>query len=162
MKQQGIIVAAILVGAFLGDRFKLPSGILMGGMVAGLVAKGVVSGTLPGGNLLSIVAQLLVAYVIVSNSDVSTIRRHPEIVPVAIGYTILLIGFCVGAAWVLNRFFHIDIRTAIYATAPGGLSGMALSAADAGAETPISIVFQLFRLILILVSTPLLSIFLSK
>lgn len=42
MQQPWIIGAAILAGAFLGDRLKLPSGILTGGMIAGLVAKGFV------------------------------------------------------------------------------------------------------------------------
>ena len=162
MLQQGIIVASILVGAYLGQRFKLPSGALTGGMIAGLVAKGVVSANVPSGNVLSIASQLLVAYVVVSNSDVDTIRKHPEIVPVALGYIVVLIAFCIGAAWLLNRFFHIDIRTALYATAPGGLSGMALSAADAGAETPISLMFHLLRLTLVLVSTPLIASLFAK
>jgi len=157
MLQQGIIVASILVGALAGHYSKLPSGALAGGMIAGLVAKGFVSANVPSNNVLSIVSQVLVAYVVVSNSDVQTIRKHPEIVPIALGYILVLVAFCAGAAWALNKFFHLDIRTAIYATAPGGLSGMALSAADAGAETPISMMFHLFRLTLILVSTPLLA-----
>lgn len=154
MKDQGIIVGAILIGALLGNHFKLPSGILTGGLVAGLVAKGFVSASLPYGPVLSTVSQLLVAYVVVSNSDVATIRRHPEFIPLALGYIIVLIGFCLLSAWVLSRFFHIDLQTAIYATAPGGLSGMALTAAESGAETPISMMFQLFRLTIILAVTP--------
>lgn len=162
MKQQLIIIAAILAGAFLGQKLKLPSGVLTGGMIAGLVAKGLVSGNVPSGNILSIASQLLVAYVVVSNSDVETIRKHPEIVPIALGYILALVAFCFGSAWILNKAFGIDIRTAVFATAPGGLSGMALSAADAGAETPISMMFHLFRITLILVSTPLLAAFASK
>lgn len=157
MKDQFIIVAAILVGAWLGQHFKLPSGVLTGGMIAGLIAKGIVTSNVPCGNLLSIASQLLVAYVVVSNSDVATIKQHPEILPIALGYIVVLILFCLGAALILNKFFHLDIRTAIYATAPGGLSGMALSMADAGAETPLSMMFHLLRLTLILISTPFLA-----
>jgi membrane AbrB-like protein len=157
MQQQAIIIVSILVGAFLGNHFKLPSGALTGGMIAGLVAKGIVSANVPSGNILSIASQVLVAYVIVSNSDVQTIRQHPEIVPIALGFIIVLVAFCFGAAWALHKVFHLDIKTAIYATAPGALSGMALSAADAGAETPISMMFHLFRLTFILLSTPLLA-----
>jgi len=162
MKNQGIIVCAILIGAWLGNHFKLPSGILTGGMIAGLIAKGIVLGNVPSGNLLSIVSQLLVAYVVVSNSDVETIRKNPQVFPIALGYIIILIGFCLLAALALKYFFKFDIRTAIYATAPGGISGMALSMADAGAETPISMMFHLLRLTLILVSTPLLSALFAK
>ncbi len=162
MQQPWIIGAAILAGAFLGDRFRLPSGILTGGMIAGLLAKGFVEGNLPGGRALSVISQLLVAYVVVSNSDVATIRKHPEILPIAVGYILALSLFCLSAAWLLNKWFGLDLGTAIYATAPGGLSGMALSAAESGVETPVSIVFQLLRLILILILTPFLAALFGK
>jgi membrane AbrB-like protein len=162
MKEKVIIIFAILVGAWLGNRFKLPSGVLVGGMVAGLVAKGFISVNIPGSNILSIISQLAVAYVVVSNSDVETIKQNPQVIPVALGYIVVLILFCLGMALVLYYVFHIDLRTAIFATAPGGLSGMALSMADAGAETPISMMFHLFRLTLILVTTPLLASLFAK
>jgi membrane AbrB-like protein len=163
MKEKGIIIiAAILAGAWLGNKLKIPSGYLTGGMIAGLVVKGLVSANVPMGNILSIVSQLLVAYVIVSNSDVEVIRRHPEVVPIALGYIAVLSLFCFGLAIVLNKVFHFDIRTAIFATAPGGLSGMALSMTDAGAETPVSMTFHLFRVVLVLIVTPLMASLFTK
>ena len=152
-----LVVVAILAGAWLGHRLKLPSGYLTGGMVAGLIVKGFLSSNVPAGNALSVISQLLVAYVIVSNSDLDVIKRHPETVPIALGYIAVLTLFCLGMALVLNKVFHFDIRTAIFATAPGGLSGMALSMNEGGAETPISMMFHLFRITLVLVLTPLLS-----
>ncbi len=162
MKDQGVIVAAIFLGAWAGHYFKLPSGILTGGMIAGLVAKGIVLADIPSGNLLSTISQLLVAYVVVSNSDVASIRRHPEAVPLAVGYIFVLIVFCMIAAWGISRWFDLDLQTAIYATAPGGLAGMALSATDAGAETPVSMMFHLFRLTIILIVTPYLAAFFTR
>jgi uncharacterized membrane protein AbrB (regulator of aidB expression) len=48
MKEKGIIIiAAILAGAWLGGRLKLPSGYLIGGMIAGLIVKGIVSSNVP-------------------------------------------------------------------------------------------------------------------
>lgn len=160
MKEKGIIIAAILVGAWLGNRLRLPSGYLTGGMIAGLIAKGFFSSaSLPAGGALSVVSQLLVAYVLVSNSDLEVIKKNPAVVPIALGYIVVLTLFCFGLAIVLNKVFHLDIRTAIFATAPGGLSGMALSMTDGGAETPISMTFHLFRIILVLILTPLLASF---
>ncbi len=157
MKDKGIIIiAAILAGAWLGGRLKLPSGYLIGGMIAGLVVKGILLQRADG-QRLSIVSQILVAYVIVSNSNVEVIKQHPEVVPVALAYIFVLSAFCLGLALILNKVFHFDIRTAIFATAPGGLSGMALSMSDSGAETPISMMFHLFRMILVMVTTPLLA-----
>ena len=157
MKEKFIIIMAILIGAWLGNRVKLPSGYLVGGLVFGLFAKGFAGGNLPSGNILSVVSQILVAYVVVSNSNVQTIKQHPEIFPVALGYIVVLLALCLGLSFILNKVFHIDLITAIYATAPGGLSGMALSAADAGAETPISMMFHLVRITVVLIATPLLA-----
>ncbi len=158
MKDKGIIIiAAILAGAWLGGKLKLPSGYLIGGMIAGLVVKGILGSNVPMGSALSIISQILVAYVIVSNSNVEVIKQHPEVVPVALAYIFVLSAFCLGLAFVLNKVFHFDIRTAIFATAPGGLSGMALTMSDAGAETPISMMFHLFRMILVMVTTPILA-----
>ncbi|HWP69175.1 MAG TPA: AbrB family transcriptional regulator [Rectinemataceae bacterium] len=163
MKEKGIIIiAAILAGAWLGNKLKIPSGYLTGGMIAGLIAKGFLASNLPTGSVLSIISQLLVAYVVVSNSDVEVIRRHPEVVPIALGYIAVLSLFCFGLAIVLNKVFHFDIKTAIFATAPGGLSGMALSMTDAGAETPISMTFHLFRMVLVLILTPFLASLFTK
>ncbi len=163
MKQNSfVVIAAILAGAWLGGRLKLPSGYLIGGMLAGLLAKAAFSSNVPAGNVLSIVSQILVAYVLVSNSNVEVIRSHPEVIPIALGYIVVLSAFCLGLAIILNKVFHFDIRTAIFATAPGGLSGMALSMNESGAETPISMTFHLFRMILVLVTTPLLASFFYK
>ncbi len=162
MKEKAIIIAAIVVGAWLGNRLKMPSGYLTGGLIAGLVAKGFAGGNIPSGNILSTVSQVLVAYVVVSNSDVSVIKKNLNILPLALGYTVLLILFSLGVAFILSKAFHIDLATAIYGTAPGGLSGMALSATDAGAEMPISIMFHLFRVVILLVVTPFLAAFLTR
>ena len=158
MKERGIvIIAAILVGAWLGNRLKLPSGYLTGGMLLGLIAKGFLSANVPMGGALSVVSQILVAYIVVFNSDLEVLKRHPEVVPIALGYVVVLTLFCFGLSMVLNKVFHFDIKTAIFATAPGGLSGMALSMTDGGAETPISMTFHLFRMVLVLIVTPLLA-----
>ena len=66
-----------------------PSGVMVGGMVAGFFVKGATLGELPNGDLLSVVSQLLVAYVIVSNSDVASLRAHSEAVPAALFYIAL-------------------------------------------------------------------------
>lgn len=162
MKEQGIIVFAVLIGAWFGHWLKLPSGILVGGMVAGLFAKGVTLGDIPSGTVMSVLSQLAVAWVIVSNSDVAAIRAHPEVVPAALSYVAVLLCGCVGLAFLVTRFFGIDLKTAIYATAPGALSGMALSAADAGAETPLSMMFHLFRMVIVLIATPVTAYYLTR
>ncbi len=162
MRDTFFIIVSILIGGFAGHILRLPSGILVGGLVAGLLTKGVTLGSLPSGSFMSVLSQVLVAYVVVSNSDVASLRTHPEAVPAALFYIVLLLAFCVLMAFLIVRFFGIDLNTAIYATAPGGLSGMALSATDAGAETPVSLVFHLFRMVIVLIVTPLIALFFTR
>ena len=50
----------------------------------------------------------------------------------------------------------------MYATALGVLSGMALSASDAGAETPVSLIFHLFRTVIVLIVTPFAALLLKR
>lgn len=162
MKEKLIILAAIVIGAFVGNRIRLPSGYLTGGLIVGLAAKGIVGGNVPYSSSMSFISQLLVAYILVATSNVNSIGQNPEVIPVALAYVLALMAFTTGIAFMLNKFFHIDLLTAIYGTAPGGLSGMAITAVDAGAETAISAVFQLFRIILVMIATPLLAALLSK
>jgi membrane AbrB-like protein len=162
MKEKIIIVAAILVGAWVGNRIRLPSGYLTGGLILGLVAKGIVGGNVPYGGPMSLISQLLVAYILVATSNVESIGQRPEVIPIALAYVLALLAFTTGIAFLLNKVFHIDLLTAIYGTAPGGLSGMAITAVDAGAETAISAVFQVLRIILVMIATPLLAALLSR
>jgi hypothetical protein len=112
------------------------------------IAKGIVGGNVPYGGPISLVSQLLVAYILVATSSVDSITKRPEVIPIALAYVLALLAFTTGLAFVLNKVFHIDLLTAMYGTAPGGLSGMAVTAVDAGAETAISTIFQVFRIIL--------------
>ncbi len=145
MKEKIIIVTAILVGAWIGSKLKLPSGYLTGGLILGLIVKGIVGGNVPSSGSVSMISQLLVAYVLVATSNVES-----------------LLAFTTGLSFILNRFFHIDLLTAMYSTAPGGISGMAITAVEAGADTAISSAFQVLRIVLVLVATPLLAAILSK
>lgn len=162
LRESIVIAVSVLLGGLLGRLLHLPSGVMVGGMVAGFFVKGAPLGELPSGDLLSVVSQLLVAYVIVSNSDVASLRAHPEAVPAALFYIALLLTFCIGMAFVVTHFFGIDLQTAVYATAPGALSGMALSASDAGAETPVSLIFHLFRTVIVLIVTPFAALLLKR
>ena len=83
-------------------------------------------------------SQMLVAYIFVATSDMNSIGEHPEVIPIALAYVLALLVFTTGVAFLLNKVFHIDLLTAMYGTAPGGLSGMAITAVDAGADTTIS------------------------
>ena len=80
-----------MLGGLIGHVIKMPSGIMVGGMIAGLAVKIALAPDLDGSRWLSILSQLLVAGAIVFNSDVSSVKALPSMIPVALGYSVVML-----------------------------------------------------------------------
>ena len=70
MRESIVIAVSVLLGGLLGRLLHLLSGVMVGGMIAGFFVKGATLGELPSGDLLSVVSQLLVAYVTTDRKSV--------------------------------------------------------------------------------------------
>ena len=57
-------------------------------------------------------------------------------------------------AKVLEKVCHLDPMTALFSTPPGGLTGLAVAGASMGSDSPISLLFQMVRLIFVLLVIP--------
>ncbi|MPN64205.1 hypothetical protein SDC9_211976 [bioreactor metagenome] len=106
---------------------------------------------------LSWVSQALVAYVLVRGSDFSSIAEIPRYLPAAIAYSFSLLIFTLGLAWVFSRLCKMDFLTSLFATTPGGLTGIAIVAVDIGADPTISILFNICRIVTILIVVPIIA-----
>jgi hypothetical protein len=152
------VAAGVLAGAGAGVLLRLPSGAMIGGLLGGLVAKGLlglgVDEPIPA---LSVAAQIGVAYVLVRGADFAAIRSFPRLLPAALLYGLLLLGFTILMAWAFGRLCGLDFATSLFATSPGGLSGIAVVAQEAGADAPVAVLFNLCRILVILVLLPLLA-----
>lgn len=145
---------SIFIGGMAGLLMKIPAGVLVGGLVAGLVYKAVSGSPSYSTKYLSIVAQLLVAYVIVAGADISSMRTLPRLIPVAVGYSFVLLFFSFALAWLCSRYMGIDLFTALFAMPPGGLSGLGLAAAEVGANAPVVILFHVIRIVIVVLAVP--------
>jgi membrane AbrB-like protein len=67
---------------------------------------------------------------------------------------VILVGGCFILALVLNKTAGWDMLTCLIATAPGGLSPMILLAVEMGADSNRVVVFQVLRMVLVLLLTP--------
>ncbi len=73
--------------------------------------------------------------------------------PVAVGVAVL-IGCGLAVAVALNRWFGWDMATALYASTPGGLSELAISSDEAGAQSHIVVAVHTVRVVIIVLLGP--------
>lgn len=152
---EGLVVLAVLGGGAAGNALGAPAGYLVGGLLGGLVAKGLVGlSALPGGGAVAVVGQVLVAYSMVCSADLSALRAFPRLFPVAVLSAAILTAVSLGLAKGLEKVCHLDPMTALFSTPPGGLTGLAVAGADLGSDSPISLLFQLVRIVFVLLVIP--------
>ncbi len=161
MNHVALVWIAVALGGFLGHIMRIPSGIMVGGMIAGLAVKIAFAPDMEGSRWLSIISQLLVAGAIVFNSDVSSVKALPSMIPVALGYSVVMLLLGVAVALSLSRFFGMDIMTSLFAASPGGLSGLGLAATESEANAPLALMFHVSRITLVLITVPALAKYLS-
>ena len=89
------------------------------------------------------------------NFDSGTLARLQSSAEVLVFGTLatLIGGFLL--ALVVRRIMRLDYRTAMLACSPGGLSLMAVVAEETGAQSLVVSVFQLFRIIWVILAMPL-------
>lgn len=151
------IALAVLIGGYLGHISPIPAGGLVGGIIGGLLLKGGLGLGLSKVPLLSFISQILVAFVIVARSDLSSLKDLHRLVPVAILYALCMLAVSVGFSVLIGRLFAIDPVTALFATPPGGLSGLGLAATEVGANAPVAMLFHLTRIILVMTLVPVIA-----
>lgn len=157
-----IVILAVICGSFLGLKSGISGGALVFGLLGGLSAKGLMRLGLDSKiEWLTWLSQCLVAYVLVRGSDFASIKDVPKYLPAAISYSLLLFVFTLGMAWLYSYMCGMDFITSMFATSPGGLSGIAVVAVEMGANATISVLFNLCRILVILVLVPLIANFIT-
>ena len=154
---------AVIAGSTVGWKAGFPAGPMVGGLLGGLIVKAFFTlGLDPKLDWLSYLSQMMVAYVLVRGSDFSSLGELPKYLPAAVAYSLTLLVFTLGMAWVFAKVCKMDFITSLFATTPGGLSGIAIVAVDIGADPAISVLFNLCRIITVLVVVPILANFIVK
>lgn len=158
MNADFIVLFAVLGGSAAGYKVGFPAGAMVGGLLFGLVAKAVMHlGLDPKVGVLSFASQALVAYVLVRGSDFSSLEELPKYLPAALGYSFLLLIFTLAMAWIFSKICEMDFLTSLFATTPGGLTGIAVVAVDIGADPTISVLFNLCRIVTVLIVVPIIA-----
>lgn len=156
------LYVGIIAGGVVGYKLKIPSGALVGGLLGGVFIKGFMGMEAQHMKFLSFLSQLFVAFVIVAQADMATVRQIPRFIPIAIVYSLVILLFSILLAFCISKLSGIDIMTAVFSTAPGGLSGLGLAAVESGANAPVALLFHVIRISVVLISIPFIAIFFSS
>ena len=158
-------IALVLAGAFAGglgaEALGVPAGAVLGSLLGALAVNLWRPGRrLPkpfretGKMLLGTVVGLSFAPELMS-AIVSLL------LPVTVGVT-LLIGIGLAVALALNRWFGWDMPTALYSSTPGGLSELAITSHEVGAQGHIVVAVHTVRVVtIVLLGPPVLTFLLS-
>ncbi|MFD1803877.1 AbrB family transcriptional regulator [Mixta tenebrionis] len=155
-------LGVMLLGAFLGQRFRIPSGALLLPALLGATLQS--SGTL----MLQLPEWLLAAAYALIGWTVGlrftrpifrlALRTLPQMLAAIFGLMLL----CGGMAWLLTKLLPIDLMTAYLATSPGGLDTVAIIAAGSRVDMSFVMAMQTLRLFAILITGPALARFISR
>ena len=138
------------VGGILAKRLRTPAGYMIGAMLL-VTAAGCVIGDLGAyPPSLRLAVQLVCGMMLGSSftkQDIALLRTlaKPAVVLMASLLTIHVLF-----AWAISSFSALGLATALFAAAPGGVSDLAILAADFGADAKIVALLQLVRFVFVL------------
>jgi|GEM_PF-1163328 len=143
------------LGGFLLDAFQVPAGGVIGAMLAVASAQivGVSMQAIPtrGRNLAQI---FLGVFVGITFTQQTLIELQSSLAIIVVATLATLISSFI-LARVVQRWMRLDAETALLACAPGGLSLMPMIADELGAQTFVVSLFQLARIVLVILVMPI-------
>lgn len=158
-----LLLAAGVGGGALAQVIKLPGGAAIGAMLAvGAVnvALGERAASVPQG--INFAALVLIGVSIGASVQRDTLASAANLIWPALLILVVFSVVGVALAVLLQRFFGFDLTTALFATAPGGMSNMAILAQDAGGNGFAVALIHMVRVIGIFILLPLVTFFAGR
>jgi uncharacterized protein len=142
------------LGTWLGRRFKVPAGALLGALALGIVAAstGIVHLQVPA--VISAPAYAVIGMYVGLLFDRGSLKHAGKLIPYIVASTVTLILACVGMSLVLAAMTGNDFLTCFLATSPGGLDSVALLAIGGGTNLALVMSLQTARLLTIVFLGP--------
>ena len=150
----GLLLGIGCLGAWLGERAKIPAGALIGSMLAVILTKALFNANvnLPQG--FGFFIQTLLGVSIGASFQPEMLKIFPKIiVPIFLTtFTLMMTGFLL--AWLFTKIGLFDPQTAYLCTTPGGLSALVALAVDGRADATIILCFHFFRVLTVILIAP--------
>ena len=151
------IIYTLLVGAiggYLGMKFKIPAGAMIGSMAFVAVFNIFTSSGYVPANF-KIVAQIVIGAMIGLNFTMDSILGLKKIIIPAIVLVIGLTTLSIILGLIIHKFTGLDLKTALFSAAPGGLTDMTIMSESFGAQSNIVALLHLIRLTTVLTILPI-------
>ena len=147
-----LIIAGI--GGFVGFRLKIPAGALVGAMVfVAIFNIFFEKGKIPAD--FKIIAQTIVGGLIGLNFTRESINGVKELIGPALIIVVGLLVACVIIGLLVAKFTGMDLVTALFSSAPGGLTDLALISEAYGADISKVALLGLARMVTVVTALPL-------
>jgi len=154
-------IALAIAGGLLGAKLKIPAGALIGAMVAIIVFKMTMKmhWEIPKG--FTFVLQVFVGLTVGATFQPEMLHVMKKIALPVIISCVVLVGAGVIMAVIFTRLGLLDMGTAYIGTSPGAMSALIVLALDSGAQPMLVVCFHFVRVVLILLTAPLIFKWLS-
>lgn len=146
-----LIVAG--VGGFIGVRLKIPAGALIGAMVS-VALFGMMAGKGEIPNSVKLIAQTMVGGVIGLNFTMETFKGMKSLILPALILVVGLVLYSILLGWIIHKVSNLDLITALFCSAPGGLADMTIISEAYGANIQQVASLHLIRLVTIITMLP--------
>ena len=149
-----ITLACGLLTGLLAQRIGVPSGELIGPILAIGAANLMGAGLGPLAEEFSLVAQLLIGVAVGAQTSRESLRKLREVaLPAALAVAaIITVGLLLG--WVLSMVTPLDLQTALLSSVPGGASTMPAVAHDLGGDMRVIAALHLTRQLIVFAVMP--------
>ncbi len=147
-------LAVAAIGGYIGIKIKMPAGALIGAMIAVAVFN-IQTGKGDVPSQFRVIAQVAVGAMIGLNFTMDTVTGLKNLVVPALVLVIGLTAFSLFLGFILSKVTGLDLVTALFSSAPGGLTDMTLISDAYGADTPKVALLHLVRLLTVISVLPL-------
>ena len=150
-----VVVAVTVVASLLFSLLRLPSPVLFGSLVGGMVHALTARDELDLPAPLFRIGQALVGAVIGALVQLSTLARLASDWPSVLLVTVGTLAISVAAGWLMALHRDVSTATGAFSLVAGGASGIVALAQDLGADERVVTIVQYLRVLLVLLAMPL-------
>lgn len=150
------------IGAWIGRRFRIPSGAMLIPMFLGITFQSMEMVALELPPWLLSLGYATIGLSVGLRFNLSVLRLALRALPQIILSIFILMSLCTLLAFMLHKLAGVDFLTAFLATSPGGLDVVVIIAAGTGTVLPLIIAIQTFRLFSVILFGPMIARFLTR
>jgi len=146
-------LAVAFIGGYVGIKLKIPAGAFIGAMFSVAIFN-ICLGKAEIPSNLKLVAQVVMGGIVGLNFTADTMSGLKNLIAPALILMIGLMVYSIFLGFVISKLTGLDLMTALFSSAPGGLTDMTIISDAYGAETPKVALLHLVRLITVISVLP--------